>query len=360
MMNPKHWIWITILLVSITLAAAQYSNTQKYIIDVGESLLVNGKNISVSGLGTGFVNLLIDGIFGEAYENKVSTINGIQVLLVGYSQSPPPGTTILNITMNYTCGDGLCSQFEDAQVCCMDCNCTTSEQACISNICQVNLTVVGYCTSDGQCDDNKACTTNECVSQTCRNRPIEQCISGDSCCPKNCFAEEDTDCTGIDKCQLNEDCNDRDPCTDDTCAGTPKICSFTNKGGCKYNETICATINTANEGQYCTDEGWRDQKSPGVNCLGDYECSSNKCEDGVCSGSVISNKLLYTFYTVTIIVILSFLYYSFLGFRKKPPKPVEAVQQPLINPKPLSERPVVEVKTQPTVQQPRQDQQPNP
>jgi hypothetical protein len=59
------------------------------------------------------------------------------------------------------------------------------------------------CTSNSECNDNNACTTDTCSSGTCYNTPISGC------------------------CTSNSECNDNNACTTDTCTSS-NVCSHTN------------------------------------------------------------------------------------------------------------------------------------
>ena len=95
------------------------------------------------------------------------------------------------------------------------------------------------CTSDGNCGDGDACTTDTCVNNVCRHAVIscddnDQCTT-DSCAPATGCVHTPKDCgslscnRGYCVCISPTQCNDSNPCTDDSCQvgqciNTPKIC----------------------------------------------------------------------------------------------------------------------------------------
>lgn len=79
------------------------------------------------------------------------------------------------------------------------------------------------CETSLDCEDNDKSTRDICAGtiRKCYNAKITACKSGDYYCPKGCSYPEDPDC---DRCQLDEECDDGDPHTQDRCDGEPKRC----------------------------------------------------------------------------------------------------------------------------------------
>ncbi|MBW2458156.1 MAG: hypothetical protein JRI68_26870, partial [Deltaproteobacteria bacterium] len=98
-----------------------------------------------------------------------------------------------------TCAAGVCQGGAPL-------NCNHLTVNCDLGVCDVNT---GTCTTqsvgNGQpCDDLSACTTGEtCVNGACSNgTPVTTCEqNGDGCCPSNCTAQNDLDCTVQPSCQ---------------------------------------------------------------------------------------------------------------------------------------------------------------
>jgi hypothetical protein len=98
-----------------------------------------------------------------------------------------------------TCAAGVCQGGAPL-------NCNHLTVNCDLGICDTNT---GTCTTqsvgNGQpCDDLSACTTGEtCQSGNCSNgTPVTTCEqNGDGCCPGNCTASNDLDCTVQPNCQ---------------------------------------------------------------------------------------------------------------------------------------------------------------
>jgi len=145
----------------------------------------------------------------------------------------------------YKCSNGLCCKPND--------NTCSSNDECCSELC----TDDGYCCNnnneicndriDNDCDGLVDCNDPDCIGQTGPNR--ETC------------------------CQSNSDCNDGNPCTQDTC-GADKECDFTSY--CSGTNTSCGCTSCTN----CNTEGTGAGRT-GDGCLGDshidYYCSGTEC-----------------------------------------------------------------------------------
>jgi uncharacterized repeat protein (TIGR01451 family) len=142
------------------------------------------------------------------------------------------------------------------------------------------------CTSDGDCDDANACSTDACVAGACTSTSNPGCTAcvvdadcaddGDTCTTESCVAGVCTvspTCTS--GCVVDADCDDADPCTTDSCnAGTCAVLVDPTCGA-------CATDADCNDGDACTTDA----------CLAGAcvasplpSCSSNPpetCDDGI-------------------------------------------------------------------------------
>jgi hypothetical protein len=115
--------------------------------------------------------------------------------------------------------------------------------------------VVAACGSNGSacgdCDDGIACTLDACneADGTCQHAPIQDL------CPQGQICDLAVGCKAAPPCSSDAECDDFDPCTDDTCDTI---------SGCRY------TLNTAacNDGNPCTEH--------------------DTCADGVCAGTAAS------------------------------------------------------------------------
>ena len=170
----------------------------------------------------------------------------------------------------------------------------------------------GSCSPD--CDDNRSCTVdlmNGAVADcdvTCTHAPRTDCVAGDGCCPPGCEAA-DIDCADVTcgdgnvdgaegcdsavpagepgSCPLDvAECDDGDPCTDDTlegsaadcsavCRNTPKPCG-SGDGCCPYvctpdNDNECQNLNLCEN--YCL--------AATTYCTGNYQlfASETECND---------------------------------------------------------------------------------
>lgn len=126
--------------------------------------------------------------------------------------------------------------------------------------------------SDADCDDKNPCTKDSCDPATgCSNENMEgNCDDGDAC------TENDYCQTGVCKGSPAQ-CNDSNPCTDDSCESS---------SGCVYapNNDVCEDDNPCTENDLCSDSTC----NAGANicaCLSNADCT--KFEDGdSCNGTL--------------------------------------------------------------------------
>ena len=133
---------------------------------------------------------------------------------------------------------------------------------CLSN----SSIIAGTISSKLPCWNNYECQTNLCLNGIC---------------------------TSPDECQQNNDCDDQNPCTEDSCSGIPKKCSNNViMNGCNSQGT-CIPVGTRVEGYYCDiNNELKAQNALDVNCNNNYECASNVCVNNQCIKPSILRKIL--------------------------------------------------------------------
>lgn len=100
----------------------------------------------------------------------------------------------------------------------------------------------------------------------------------------------------LDKCKIDNDCNDENACTRDSCSGSPKKC-FSEKIniGCSTNNS-CIPIGTRIEDKYCDiDASIKPQQLKEGKCNNNYECKSNLCINDSCIEPSFIQKILNWF-----------------------------------------------------------------
>ncbi len=216
--------------------------------------------------------------------------------------------------LNADCDDGdfcttdLCSSavcFHSPVVC------PPSGDVCLANVCDPGT---GLCepqsaNQGGACDDSDVCTENDsCDDGTCVGSPVDcddgvfcngvetcidldGCVSGSDPCPGQ-VCDEGTD--ACMDCFVDDDCDDSDPCTDDTCESG--ICSnvavdcddgvFCNGVETCDDSDGCVSGSDPCPGQLC-DEG----TDACVDCVVDNDCDdSDPCTDDTCLTGSCSNN----------------------------------------------------------------------
>ena len=168
---------------------------------------------------------------------------------------------------------------------CEDGNACTLGDKCLAGSCTPGI--------DANCNDGNPCTDDSCNPQSgCTNLPNQEpcndgdmCTSGDVCTNGQCLPGTVVDC------------NDGNPCTDDSCSPEAGCVNLSNQESCSDNNA-CTTGDTCSGGQclptgmldcndanLCTD----DSCTPQGGCLNDPNqnpCNDNNaCTAGdVCSG----------------------------------------------------------------------------
>ena len=138
------------------------------------------------------------------------------------------------------------------------------------------------CTGDANCNDNNPCTDDSCDTDTgeCSNSPVaDGTVCGiDGWCESGFCVEPE--------CQIDEDCDDFNDCTSNSCNGW--MCQFDPRPGAICDDgDSCTTDDRCDGTGGCA--GVSDPTIPGCGCLpkhafcsADAECCSNKCRGGKC------------------------------------------------------------------------------
>jgi len=195
-------IYLLLLFILIPLVIANTETTE--MLNFNSSATVSGKTLTITDAETsGKLKVTVDGVKGIVKPgiNRTSEVNGMFVEILNFTYFDFNYIeTILEITVNFECGDDFCNISETSAGCCTDCGCDGNIK-CINNICQKE-----ECVIDAECDDFNICTSDKCSSEpprTCSNTLITECVGNDSCCPDICAYENDTDCEKVEISQEN-------------------------------------------------------------------------------------------------------------------------------------------------------------
>jgi len=321
----KTVIWLFILVSIALLFSSLVSSVgyqKKIFFKLGENITLEGKTIKFIGFDKLDANVWVDGQLGRVKYNKnqsqKSVIGGLFFSILTSSKNS--GIILFNITFPFTCGDGDCSEEEDTLSCCRDCGCLDGEDVCISNICTSKL-ALSSCNSDDECATQDACNMGVCNTAVyphqCTTVLFTTCTNDDGCCPESCYAEDDTDCVGFDKCLIHENCDDGNPCTVDTCDGAPRLCTNEEKPGCPKDDT-CYNVGDIKTNEYCSPAStWFLQKSDQANCQQDYECSSAICSGNLCGEPTKSMGKIIIFVSLGISLFIITFFVILALFRRK-------------------------------------------
>jgi hypothetical protein len=145
------------------------------------------------------------------------------------------------------------------------------------------------CKTNADCNDKNPCTTDTCVAGACRHAAV---ADGTSCSDGN-------PCNGLETCHAGTcaagaplRCDDHDPCTADACSAA-QGCTHARILGC----TPCTTAAACDDGDPCTTDACSragtctHTPQPGcTRCRTDAECADgNRCTIPRCTGGVCTH-----------------------------------------------------------------------
>ena len=311
-MEKRGWRVVFTGLILVLLVTPWVIAAQKIILKKGESTLVNGKNITLVGIEGEIANFRVDGEVGAVPKGGSGKISGVEINVTGISINPT--IAILNVSVAFMCGDNNCelSSGEGPTFCCRDCGCLSPQDVCLNNICLQNITLptaTYECQQDSDC--NLTTTSTLCmhaycdksyIPYRCATQKITACREGDSCCPIGCTEEADKDCTTVDMCYTQIDCDDKNPCTQESCDGTPKRCMQERIGACIVNG-ICLTEGEKQEMRYCDASGeLKFLRDTNILCDHDYECITRSCLLKKCR--TVTTTIFFSVFIASLLLVI--------------------------------------------------------
>ena len=174
------------------------------------------------------------------------------------------------------------------------------------------------CTSDADCDDGDACTTDTCNAGVCSSTdvscddknlctidwcdPFTGCVNMPKWCSPGEACDPATGNCGMGPCTIDADCNDWNDCTTDTCnAGVcenaPVSCDDANACTIDFCNSYGGCVNMPKEcspGDTCNPVTGNCEPVPPAGCTSDAECddsnpcSMDTCNVGVCEYAPVS------------------------------------------------------------------------
>ena len=186
-----------------------------------------------------------------------------------------------------------------------------SGDPCPGQFCDEDTNVCVNCLENGHCDDAEICTNDFCVAGEClyTNHNGVACDDGQFCtltdtcsggacvgsgdpCPAQMCDEGSDACVD---CQNNPDCDDGNPCTDDTCVASACV-HVNNTDACddglfctdtdSCSGGVCVGSGDPCPGQFCDEDG-----NACANCLENSDCNDNDvCTNDFC----LEGECLYT------------------------------------------------------------------
>ena len=197
--------------------------------------------------------LTLRGTF-EAGSGGITVEHGTRAAPPTISASFSPATTAVLNPLIVPC-----------RLCDTDADCSDGNQ-CTTDSCPADGSACINTPRTGTCTDNNACTVGDtCVSGACVPGPTQSCVDNTTCTIDACVpsagcvhfpiagtCDDGNDCTTGDQCVIGvctgaaPNCDDHNPCTDDTCNEFGCLHSF-NTGPCNDNN-LCTSGDTCFNG----------------------------------------------------------------------------------------------------------------
>jgi len=173
------------------------------------------------------------------------------------------------------------------------------QNTCTFDSCNPQTGVCAHAAKQGACDDGNACTSGDaCADGLCAGGAATDCDDKNPCTDDTCdkiagscsHTNNTAPCDDSDPCTLGEtcadgackapastDCDDTDPCTDDTCDPTTGKCVHT------PNVAACDDGNACTKGDTCA--AGKCQGGPAPACDDGNPCTDDACDPatGQCS-----------------------------------------------------------------------------
>ena len=246
-------------------------------LEGGESTTVSGKTITAKHIDEDKVLFDVDGIRDTISNGSGGVINGVEITVNDINAVFDPPSVDISIEIVATCGDNACNEdYEDQRICCADCGCLNNKtDICLDNIC-INA-ALNQCLSDVECDDNNKTTLDGCSGvprkcshklYACSENEVGVCNDDDPETSDECISGlcKFTPYKELAKCSTNEECDDNNVCSSDSCEGLPKACANKEIKTCKDNDGCCPSRCKTDKDNDCSEEAikesWKKSEKP--------------------------------------------------------------------------------------------------
>ncbi len=288
-------LYYILFLVSLVSVYGAITANDVYL-RVNEVYELGGKKITLINVHPDG-SLIVDVDHIQGIVPKRGNINGMYIVTSQVYDYIDYRAAIVNLTVYFQCGDGVCVQGSEPISCCKDCGCFGDNKVCIDNFCQFNDTVKKLCFRNEECpvNANDTCETAKCLNYQCI---YERNITCDKL-------------TSFGKCLVDSECNDNNPCTLDKCQD--RNCVNTTQEGCILNAQ-CIGKGYIDNDKYCDGSNFVVRKDSLSSCTDKYECLSNSCIAKRCLPGFKGKSFL----TITglVIVLVGLYFYIRFNYRR--------------------------------------------
>jgi len=212
-------------------------------------------------------------------------------------------TPISTCTSGDSCCPSGCNSNDDS-------DCSVS---CDNGVVEAGETCDPPSTCPTSCDDSDVCTADSMTGSpancnvVCTNTLISTCTAGDGCCPSNCNATNDGDCSPIcdngvveagETCDPQSSCptscDDGNVCTTDVLSGSAAtcdaVCTFTPIATCIHGDGCCPAGCDALGDDDCAAVCGNSIIEPGETCDPQSLCPTSCDDSDVCTTDVMTGN----------------------------------------------------------------------
>ncbi|MBI3031996.1 hypothetical protein HYY69_00860 [Candidatus Woesearchaeota archaeon] len=246
-MGKKGILFLIVICMTILSTALVAAGNESIELKLNEQTTVSGVTIYFHALVNNAEAMFkFNGKTIFLKRGEVTKVSGMTATLDQVLNKADETRAWITVTIPFVCGDNTCEENEK-NYCCSDCGCPDgydcTEDQCIK-------AELNECTKNSDCKASSPCEKPSCegAPRKCVYKKIDECRHGDKCCPAECTSyAKDNDCKQFIECTKPEECDDKDPTTNDYCSVPDAKCyhSKINKKQTEQNVSSAAAPSNA-------------------------------------------------------------------------------------------------------------------
>jgi len=223
---------ILFAIIFILLLQLTSQSVLAHVLKQGEEVTFENRQIKIVALQQEKAVIQVDEEKSIINKGQSKTVNGVTIKVTDILYAGDESSSVtFNTELSYSCGDLTCSPFENSKNCCSDCPCQGNER-CTSSGC-----IIPECFLNDDCNDNNELTKDSCQDYKCKHQEIS-CTKDSQCNDNNPDTDDfcsSGECQNLPPiCKSDEDCKDENPCTLDQCIN--RDCGYKKIENCSQPE----------------------------------------------------------------------------------------------------------------------------